>query len=91
MYSVVLSVREGTPLGTHEVSLRAYDTYGELNTGSSVITLVEPEAPGVSEGGLSTLVLGGLGLAVFLGALVVLSSMVRRGGDGDGVDRFGMQ
>ena len=47
--------------------------------------------PGVSEGGLSTLVLGGLGLAVFLGALVVLSLMVRRGGDGDGVDRFGMQ
>ena len=91
VYSVVLSVREGTPLGTHEVSLRAYDTYGELNTGSSVITLVEPEAPGVSEGGLSTLVLGGLGLAVFLGALVVLSLMVRRGGDGDGVDRFGMQ
>lgn len=90
-YSVLLSVRDGTPLGTHEISLRAYDIYGELNTGSSVISLTEPEASGDTEGGLSTLVLSGLGLVVFLGALVVLSLMVRRGGDGGDVDRFGMQ
>ena len=90
-YSVLLSVRGGTPLGTHEVSLRAFDDYGEMNTGSAVITLAEPDVTGVSEGGLSTAVLGGLGLLVFLGALVVLSLMIRRGGGGEGGDRFGMQ
>ena len=43
VYSVVLSVREGTPLGTHEVSLRAFDTYGELNPiCSCVLALAEP-------------------------------------------------
>ena len=90
-YSVLLSVRGGTPLGTHQVSLRAFDVYGEMNTGSAVITLAEPDAPGVSEGGLSTMVLGALGLVVFLGAVAVLSLMLRRGGGGEGGDRFGMQ
>ena len=90
-YSVILSVRGGTPLGTHEVSLRAFDVYGEMNTGSALITLAEPDGPGATEGGLSGVVLGGLGLVVFLGALVVLSLMLRRGGGGDGGDRFGMQ
>ena len=90
-YSVLLSVRGGTPLGTHQVSLRAFDVYGELNTDSAVITLAEPDTPGVSEGGLSTMVLGALGMVVFLGALVVLALMLRRGVGGEGGDRFGMQ
>ena len=90
-YSVLLSVRGGTPLGTHQVSLRAFDVYGELNTDSAVITLAEPDTPSVSEGGLSTMVLGALGMVVFLGALVVLALMLRRGGGGEGGDRFGMQ
>ena len=71
------------PLGTHQVSLRAFDVYGEMNTDSAVITLAEPDAPGVSEGGLSTMVLGALGMVVFLGALVVLALMLRRGGGGE--------
>ena len=37
------------------------------------------------------MVLGALGLVVFLGALVVLAMMLRRGGGGEGGDRFGMQ
>jgi hypothetical protein len=89
-YSILLSVREGTPIGTHEVALRALDSYGELNTGSSVITLVEPNAPSGTGGGLSTAVLGGLGVVVFAGAVVVFTLMWRRGGQG-GSDRFGMQ
>ena len=90
VYSVVLSIRDGTPLGTHEVSLRAFDTYGELNTASVAITLIEADDPPVVSGGLSTAVLGGLGLVVLLGALVVMTMMWRRG-DGGGGDRFGMQ
>ncbi len=90
VYSVHLSVREGTPIGTHEVGLRALDYYGELNTGSSVITLVEPTLPTGTGSGLNTAVLGGLGLLVFVGAIVVLTLMWRRGGQGGG-DRFGMQ
>ena len=90
VYSVLLSVREGTPIGTHEVALRAFDSYGELNTGSSVITLVEPNTPTSTGGGLSAAVLGGLGVLVFAGAIVVFTLMWRRGGQGGG-DRFGMQ
>ena len=89
-YSILLSVREGTPIGTHEVALRALDSYGELNTGSSVITLVEPNTPTGTGGGLNAAVLGGLGVVVFAGAIVVFTLMWRRGGQG-GSDRFGMQ
>ena len=90
VYTVVLSVRDGTPLGTHEVSLRAFDTYGELNTASVAITLIETEQPPVVSGGLSTLVLGGLGMVVLLGALAVITMMWRRG-EGGGGECFGMQ
>ncbi len=90
VYSVVLSVREGTPLGTHEVSLRAFDTYGELNLASDVITLKEADDSTNGTDGLSTAVLGGLGLLVLIGAVVVLTFLARRGGEG-GADRFGMQ
>ena len=90
VYSVVLSVREGTPLGTHEVSLRAFDTYGELNLASDVITLKEADDSTNGTDGLSTAVLGGLGLLVLVGAVVVLTLLARRGGEGGG-DRFGMQ
>ena len=90
VYSVVLSVREGTPLGTHEVSLRAFDTYGELNMASDVITLKEADDSTNGNDGLSAAVLGGLGLLVLIGAVVVLTLLARRGGEGGG-DRFGMQ
>ena len=90
VYSIFLSVRAGTPIGPNEVGLRAFDSYEELNTGSSVITLVDPELPTGAGSGLSTAVLGGLGILVFAGAIVVLTLMWRRGGQGGG-DRFGMQ
>jgi hypothetical protein len=89
VYSVLLSVRDGTPLGTHEIALRAFDAYGELNTGSSAITLTEASDSTDAGGGISTAVLGGVGLAVLVGAGVVLALMRRDGGEGG--DRFGMQ
>ena len=90
LYSVSLSIRDGTPLGTHEVSLRAFDTYGEQNTASAVITLKEGDDPTGGADGLSAAVLGGLGLLVLVGAIVVLTVLARRGGEGGG-DRFGTQ
>ncbi len=90
IYSVPLSILSSTPLGTHEVSLRAFDMYGELNTASAAITLNEMDDSTGGTEGLSAAVLGGLGLLVLLGAVVVLTVLMRRGGQGGG-DRFGMQ
>ena len=93
VYSVLLSIRDGTPLGTHEVSVRSFDAYGEMNTTSVAIQLVDASGP-IEEGPASTTVLvtvlGGL---LVLGALLVLGLMNRRQGgqDGESVDRFGMQ
>ena len=92
IYSVLLSSGEGTPLGTHEVFVRSLDTYGELNTSSTVIKLEEPDETGTVDEGLSTTVLGALGLGIFVAAGGVLAMMWRRqDGDGDGTDRFGSQ
>ena len=44
VFTALLSVRTGTPLGTHEVQLRAIDQFGELNTTSSAIVLNEANA-----------------------------------------------
>ena len=90
IYTVALSVRGGTPLGTHEILLRAFDTYGELNTASTAITLEQGDDSTEGTDGLSTTVLGVLGLMVLAGALAVLTLLARRGGEGGG-DRFGMQ
>jgi len=90
IYSVPLSILSSTPLGTHEISLRAFDAYGEMNTASAAITLEEVEGSTEGTEGLSVAVLGGLGLLVLLGAVVVLTVLIRRGGQGGG-DRFGMQ
>ena len=91
VYSVFLSIREGTPLGTHEVFLRSVDAYGELNTTSTAITLTAPETP-TTESGLSATLLGVLGLTVLVAAGVVMGLMWRRQDDGEGgADRFGDQ
>ena len=92
VYSVLLSIRDGTPLGTHEVFVRSLDTFGELNTTSTVIILEAPDDPVLVDGGLSSMVLGVVGFIVLVGAGVVLTMMWRRQeGGGGGIDRFGSQ
>jgi hypothetical protein len=91
VYSVLLSIRDGTPLGTHEVFVRSLDNFGELNTTSTVITLQAPEDPVLGDGGLSGAVLGVVGLVVLIGAGAVLALMWRRQEGDDGIDRFGSQ
>lgn len=93
VYSVILSVRDGTPLGTHEINVRSFDTFGEMNTTSAAVQLVERDASGgegPSSNGTAVTVLGVL---LLISALAVLGMMTRRRGDeGRGPkDRFGMQ
>ena len=91
VYSVILSIRDGTPLGTHEVFLRSADVYGEENTSSTVINLVESEQPTGTDG-VDTTVMLALGGGVLLAAGVVLVLMWRRQeGNGGQQDRFGFQ
>ncbi len=90
-FTALLSVRTGTPLGTHEVQLRAIDQFGELNTTTSAIILNEASSGGDAAEGLSATVLTVLGAALLLGAGLVLFFMTKnQGRDGDKEDRFGM-
>ena len=91
-YTALLSVRAGTPLGFHEVSLRAFDTYGEVNLGDAVIELSEADAPVDDVQGLSGAVLVVLGVGVLLAAGLVIALLMRSNDGEDGKnDRFGMQ
>ena len=90
VWSVCLEVRTGTPIGAHELLVRASDTYGEV--APTVSTVMRLDAGGTGGGGgqngeLSPVLLWvGLGLvaALVVGLLVGLSR--REGGGGD---RFG--
>ena len=90
VWSACLEVRTGTPLGAHELLVRASDTYGEV--APTVSTVMRLDAGGSSDGGGQNgelhpaLVWGGLALVAVLvvGLLVGLSR--REGGGGD---RFG--
>lgn len=91
-YTALLSVRAGTPLGFHEISLRAFDVYGEVNLGDAVIELSQSDSPVDGSGGLSLAVLAVVGVGILLAAGLVLALLMRsnEGNDG-GNDRFGMQ
>lgn len=92
VFSVPLSIRTGTPLGTHEISLRATDTYGELSLSSTVINLVEADEGGEVGSGITARVLGVVGLLVLLGAIVAVVVMMRStSSTGEGRDRFGLE
>ena len=92
IYSALLSVRSGTPIGQHEIQIRALDSYGELNSTSVMVILEMPNADGDSTQGLSTTVLSILGAVLVLGAGIVVFSLTRnQGKDGEKGDRFGMQ
>ena len=91
VYSVTLSIRDGTPLGTHEVFLRSMDLYGEENTSSTVINLVEPDLSSGGDG-VDNVVFLALGGGVLLAAGIVLVLMWRRQeGNGGQQDRFGFE
>ena len=89
-WSVCLEVRTGTPLGAHELLVRASDIYGEASpTASAVLKL---EQGGESDGGGQSgdvnpaLMWAGFGLVAVL-VVGLLVSLSRRGGKSG--DRFG--
>ena len=91
-FTAMLSIRTGTPIGNHEVQIRALDIFGELNTSSAVVTLAVPTTDSGSTSGLSNAVLTVLGGGVLLAAGIVLFFMARgRDGEDGEDDRFGMQ
>ena len=91
-FTATLSIRTGTPIGNHEVQIRALDIFGELNTSSAVVTLAVPTTDSGSTSGLSNAVLTVLGGGVLLAAGIVLFFMARgRDGEDGEDDRFGMQ
>lgn len=92
VFSVALSVRSGTPLGTHEITVRAVDAYGEQNTASAAVNLVDEDESEGAGLGSSSLLMGALGVLVLLGAAAAVVFMMRSGGQGGrGGDRFGME
>ena len=92
VYSVLLSIREGTPLGSHEVTIRSFDIYGELNSTTAMIELVEANLGTTSENSQVGLMVISLGVIVLFAAGLVLFVLWRRqDGNGESQDRFGQQ
>lgn len=89
-WSVCLEVRTGTPLGAHELLVRASDIYGEASPTAS--TVLKLEQGGESDGGGQSgdvnpaLMWAGFGLVAVL-VVGLLVSLSRRGGKSG--DRFG--
>ena len=94
IFTVEMSVRESIPLGTHEVLVRASDSYGEATGYTSIAVSLSQEDSSVitTDGNFLTdgiligiLVVFGIGVA----AMIVIS--IRNGPKrGDGKDMFGL-
>ena len=92
VFSIELSVRSGTPLGTHEITVRAIDAFGEQNTASAAVNLIDGDEGDGTGVGSSSLMLGAIGGLVLLGAVAAVVFMMRSGGSGGrSGDRFGME
>lgn len=73
LWTSCVEIRSGTPLGAHEILLRASDEYGEVSpTASAVVRLDAGGDPTEPSGGLSNAAVWGL---LGLGALVVVGLM----------------
>ena len=94
-FSVQLSVRSSTPLGTHEVLVQAADNYDVVTSQVPISITVQDQTsivPGLEDASLSTeMLLGIFGILVI--AIIVVSAMLLRNKDDDdlGGDRFGFE
>ena len=93
IYSVELSVRSSTPLGTHEIQIQAIDSFDVATSVTPVSIIVEEEVsiiPSLDSEAISTSV-----LVIILVVFTVLAGgavlfLMRRGNDKDYLDdRFG--
>jgi hypothetical protein len=97
IFSVEISLRSSTPLGTHEVLIQAADQFDVVSSTESMSITVEDNSnvvPGLDDASLST----GLLMSVFgilIIAIIVVSAMLIRNkdddGSGGGGDRFGFE
>ena len=94
-FTVQLSIRSSTPLGTHEVLVQASDNYDVVTSQVPVSITVEDRTsivPGLDDTSVSTEMLLGI-FSVLVIAIIVVSAMLLRNKDGEdlGGDRFGFE
>lgn len=95
IFSVEISLRSSTPLGSHEVLIQAVDQYDVISSLEPMSIAVVDDSnvvPGLDDTSLST----GLLISIFgilIIAIIVVSAMLIRNkeDDGSGGDRFGFQ
>ena len=84
-FSKQFTVKSYVALGTHEIMVKAMDTYGSQTAEESIPMVLEAPSEGVSSSGPSTNMLtyfaiGGLAILIIIGAVVY----VMRGSDSEG-------
>jgi hypothetical protein len=95
IFSVEISLRTSTPLGTHDILVQAADQYDVVSSSESMSITVEEDSnvvPGIDGTSLST----GLLMSIFgilIIAIIVVSAILIRNkeDDGSGGDRFGFE
>ena len=95
IFSVEISLRTSTPLGTHDILVQAADQYDVVSSSESMSITVEEDSnvvPGLDGTSLST----GLLMSIFgilIIAIIVVSAILIRNkeDDGSGGDRFGFE
>ncbi len=94
-FTVQLSVRSSTPLGTHEVLIQASDNYDVVTSKVPVLITVEDQTsviPGLDDTSISTEALMGIFSVLVFVIIVIIAVLLRNKGDDDfGGDRFGFE
>ena len=95
IFSVEISLRTSTPLGTHDILVQAADQYDVVSSSESMSITVEEDSnvvPGIDGTSLSTGLLMGI-FGILIIAIIVVSAVLIRNkeDDGSGGDRFGFE
>ena len=93
IYSVELSLRPSTPLGTHEIQVQAIDNF-DVQTSIVPVSIVVEEESNIIPSLDSDTISGSVMVIILIGftviAAVAVIFLMRRGGDKDYLeDRFG--
>ena len=95
IYSVELSLRPSTPLGTHEIQVQAIDNF-DVQTSIVPVSIVVEEESNIIPSLDSDTISGSVMVVILIGftavAAVAVILLMRRGGDKDYLgDRFGFE
>ena len=94
-FTVEISLRSSTPIGTHDVLIQAADQYDVISGTMLMSITIDDDStvvPGLDETSLSTGLLAGV-FGILVIAIIVVSAMLIRNkdDDGSGGDRFGFE